>query len=110
MVGAVLPALPAVQVSVPGELALDLPDPALDEQVATAPTEETTPGVVLLLGRVMVTVSPTATSVCCEAPKATCTIRVVEVACITVWPVWVSPPSSADMVVTPTPVGWNTAW
>src|SRR5487761_131671 len=109
MVGVVLPELPDEQVSVPGaaELELDLPDP--DGQVATAPIEETTPGVVVLLGRVMVTVSPTATSVCCEAPNATCTIRVVEVACITVWPFWVSPPSSADMVVTRTAVGSNTA-
>ncbi|MFI5287830.1 MAG: hypothetical protein ACHQ4F_16155, partial [Candidatus Dormibacteria bacterium] len=70
MVGVVLP---DEQVSVPGaaELEFDLPDPELDGQVATAPTEETTPGVVLLLGRVMVTVSPTATSVCCEATNAT---------------------------------------
>src|SRR5487761_629118 len=110
MVGVVLPELPDEQVSVPGaaELELDLPDP--DGQVATAPIEETTPGVVLLLGRVMVTVSPTATSVCCEAPNATCTIRVVEVACITDWPVWVPPPNSADMVVTRSAVGSNTAW
>src|SRR6202171_1261988 len=95
MVGVVLP---DEQVSVPGaaELEFDLPDPELDGQVASTPTEETTPGVVLLLGRVMVTVSPTATSVCCEAPNATCTIRVVEVACITAWrrgsmPCWVTP-------------------
>src|SRR6202035_4658459 len=76
MVGVVLP---DEQVSVPGaaELEFDLPDPEVDGQVASAPTEETTPGVVLLLGRVMFTVSPTATSVCCEATNATCTIRVV---------------------------------
>src|ERR1700682_6500824 len=109
MVGVVLP---DEQVSVPGaaELEFDLPDPELDGQVASTPTEETTPGVVLLLGRVMVTVSPTATSVCCEAPNATCTIRVVEVACITVWSVWVLPPGGAERVVTRTAVGSNTAW
>ena len=63
------------QVSVPGaaELELDPPGPELDGQVATAPTDETTPGVVWLLGRVIVTLSPTATSVCCEASNATCT-------------------------------------
>ena len=112
MVGVVLPELPDEQVSVPGaaELELDPPDPELDGQVATVPTEETTPGVVWLLGRVMVTLSPTATSVCCEASNATCTWRVVEVACITVWPVWVLPPSWADSVVTRTAVGSNTAW
>ena len=106
------PELPDEQVSVPGaaELELDPPDPELDGQVATVPTEETTPGVVWLLGRVMVTLSPTATSVCCEASKATCTWRVVEVACSTVWPVWVLPPSWADRAVTRTAVGSNTAW
>ena len=112
MVGVVLPELPEEQVSVPGaaELELDPPDPELDGQVATVPTEETTPGVVWLLGRVMLTLSPTATSVCCEASNATCTWRVVEVACITVWPAWVLPPSWADRVVTRTAVGSNTAW
>ena len=55
------------------ELAFDPPDPELDGQIATVPTEETTPGVVWLLGRVIVTLSPTATSVCCEAPNATWT-------------------------------------
>ena len=55
MVGVLLPELPEEQVSVPGaaELEPDPPDPELDGQVATAPTEETTPGVVWLLGRVM---------------------------------------------------------
>ena len=56
MVGvALLPELADEQVSVPGaaELELDPPDPELDGQVATVPTEETTPGVVWLLGRVM---------------------------------------------------------
>ena len=62
MVGVLLPELPDEQVSVPGaaELEPDPPDPELDGQVATAPTEETTPGVVRLLGRVMLTLSPTA--------------------------------------------------
>ena len=113
MVGVVLlPELPDEQVSVPGaaELELDPPDPELDGQVATVPTEETTPGVVWLLGRVMLTLSPTATSVCCEASNATCTWRVVEVPCSTVWPVWALPPSWADTLVTRTAVGSNTAW
>ena len=81
MVGVVLPELPDEQVSVPGaaELDPDPPDPELDGQVATAPTEETTPGVVRLSGRVMLTLSPTATLVCSEALNATCTWRVVEV-------------------------------
>jgi hypothetical protein len=63
MVGAVPPDLPDEQGSVPGaaEVELDPPAPELDGQVATVPTEETTPGVVWLLGRVMVTLSPTAT-------------------------------------------------
>ena len=66
MVGVALPELPEEQVSVPGaaELEPDPPDPGLDEQVATAPTEETTPGVVWLLGRVMLTLFPSVTSVC----------------------------------------------
>jgi hypothetical protein len=44
--------LPEEQVSVPGaaELELDPPGPELDGQVATAPTEEMTPGVVWLFG------------------------------------------------------------
>src|SRR3984957_3006223 len=110
MVG-VLPELPDEQASVPGaeELDPDPPGPELDGQVATAPTNEMTPGVVWLLGRVMVTLSPTATAVCCDASKASCTWRVVEVACIAVWPVWALPPSSADTVVTRTVVGSNTA-
>jgi hypothetical protein len=62
----------------------ELLDPGLDGQVATVPTEDTTPGVVWLLGRVMVTLSPAATSVCSEASSATCTWRVVEVA----WRTW----------------------
>src|ERR1700722_3115822 len=112
MVGVALPELPDEQVSVPGaaELGPDPPDPELDGQVATAPTEETTPRVVRLLGRVMLTLSPTATSVCCEASNAISTWRVVEVACITVWPGWVRPPSWADRVVTRIAAGSNTAW
>src|ERR1700704_3534370 len=113
MVGVVLlPELPDGQASVPGaaELELDPPDPELDGQVATAPTEETTPGVVWLLGRVMLTLSPTAILVCCEAFNATCTWRVVEVACITVSPGWALPPSWADTLVTRTAEGWNTTW
>ena len=61
MVGVVLaPEPPDEQVPVPcaAEPELDPPDPELDGQVATVPTEETTPGVVWLLGRVMVTVVP----------------------------------------------------
>jgi hypothetical protein len=94
MVGVVLlPELPDEQASVPGaaELELDPPDPELDGQVATAPTEDTTPGVVWLLGRVMLTLSPTASVVCSDALSATCTCRVVEVTCITVWPLGASP-------------------
>src|ERR1700722_7406791 len=90
MLGVVLlPELPEEQVSVPAapELELDPLVPELDGQVATVPTEETTPGVVWLLGRVMVTLFPTATSVCCEASNATFTCRAVEVACNTVCPV-----------------------
>jgi hypothetical protein len=63
-----------------------------------------------LLGRVMVTLSPTATSVCCEASSASCTWRAVEVACIAIWPGWAPPPSSAGRAVTRRAVGSNTAW
>ena len=65
--------------------------------MATVPTEEITPGVVWLLGRVMVTLSPTATSDCSEASRAMLTWRVVEVAVSTVPP----PPPSP----TPLPTG-----
>ena len=54
-------------------LELDPPEAGLEAQVATVPTAETTPGVVRLSGRVIVTALPTASSVCCEAPSATCT-------------------------------------
>src|SRR6202035_994318 len=88
----------------------DPPDPELDGHVATVATEETTPGVVRLLGRTMLTLSRTAMLVCCEALNATCTWRMVEVACITVSPGWALPPSWAERLVTRTAVGSNTAW
>ena len=75
-----------------------------------SPTEETTPGVVWLLGRVMLTLFPTAMLVCWEASSATCTWRVVEVPCSTVSPGWALPPGWADTLVTRTAVGSNTAW
>ncbi|HEY0805218.1 MAG TPA: hypothetical protein VGD84_09145, partial [Pseudonocardiaceae bacterium] len=111
-VGVLLPELPEEQVSVPGaaELELDPLDPELAGQVATAPTEETTPGVARLLGRMMLTLSPTAMLVCCEALSATCTWRVVEVPCITVSPAWALPPSCTDTLVTRTAEGSNTTW
>src|ERR1700684_3189345 len=98
MVGVRLPALADEQVSVPGAAEPDPepPDPELDGQVATAPTEETTPGVVRLLGNMIVTWSPTAMPVCCEASTASRTWRVVKVPCSTVSPGWARPPSSAD--------------
>src|ERR1700722_17182391 len=58
--------------------------------VATVPTEEITPRVVWLLGKVIVTLSPTATSDCSDASKAMLTWRVVDVACRTGWPGWVA--------------------
>jgi hypothetical protein len=75
MVGVLFPELPEEQVSVPSVVALGLDPlgPELDGQVATAPTEDTTPGVVWSLGRVIVTLFPTATSVCCDASNATST-------------------------------------
>src|ERR1700733_4896304 len=48
--------------------------------VATVPTDETTPGVVWLLGRGMATRSPTATSDCWLGSSAMETWRTVEVA------------------------------
>src|SRR5436305_10574375 len=98
MVGVLLPELPKEQVSIPGaaEVELDPLDPGLDGQVATAPTEDTTPGVVWLFGRVMLTLFPTATVVCSEALSATCTWRLVQVACITVWQAVERPPTGAD--------------
>src|SRR3984885_7676991 len=69
--------LPDEQASVPGATEVEFapPDPWLDGQLATVPTEETTPGVIRLLGRVIVTLSPTATLICCEASNATWTWR-----------------------------------
>src|SRR6478672_2811796 len=112
MVGAVFPELPDEQESVPGEAGLDPgpPDPEPDGQVATDPTEETTPGVVRLSGRVMLTLSPTATLVCCEAFSATATSRTVEVPCSTVSPGGARVPRCADTAVTRRSVGANTAW
>jgi hypothetical protein len=71
--------LPDEHVSVPGaaELAPCPPAPELDGQVATLPTEETTPGLVRLSGNVMLTLFPTAMLVCWEASSATCTWRAV---------------------------------
>lgn len=56
----VFPELPDEQVSVPGaaELGFGAPDPELAGQVATAPTEETTPVVVRLLGAATRSSSP----------------------------------------------------
>src|SRR5438132_12258032 len=112
MVGVPLPEPREEQESVPGAAALELdpPGPELDGQVATVATEETTPGVVWLLGRVMLTLFPTAILLCCAASSATCTWRVVEVPCIIVSPAWALPPSWADTVVTRTATGSNTAW
>ena len=85
--------LPEVHVSFPAVAELDPePDAELDGQLATVATEETTPGVVSLLGRVMLTLFPTAMLVCWEASSATCTWRVVEVPCSTVSPGWALPP------------------
>ena len=104
--------LPDEQASVPGATELEFapPDPWLDGQLATVPTEETTPGVIRLLGRVIVTLSPAATLICCEASNATWTWRVVEVACITVWLAWAALPDWADSVITRMAEGSNTAW
>ena len=112
MVGVLPTELPEEQVSVPGvaELDPDPPDAELGGQVATAPTEETTPGVVRLSGRVMLTLSPTATVDCSEAFSATRTWRIVEVPCITVSPACAAPPSCADTLVTRTADGSNTTW
>src|ERR1700742_1573344 len=112
MVGVPLPEPFDEQVSVSGaaEPDPDTPDAELDGQLATVPTEETTPGVIRLLGRVIVTSSPTATLICCEASNATWTWRVVEVACITVWLTWAALPDWADSVITRMAEGSNTAW
>src|ERR1700730_13298064 len=94
--------LPDEQASVPGATELEFapPDPWHDWHLARVPPEETAPGVIRLLGRVIVTLSPTATLICCEASNATWTWRVVEVACITVWLAWAALPTWADSVIT----------
>ncbi len=113
IVGVVSEELPAEQASVPGaavpglEFGPPAPDPGW--QVATFATEATIPGVVRLSGRVMLTLSPTAMLVCCEASKATCTRRVVEVAFSTVWPGRALSPGWAATEVTRTAMGSNTA-
>jgi hypothetical protein len=109
IVGVALPAPPEEQASVPGaaELAPGTA-PELDGQVATAPTEDTTPGVIRLSGRVMLTLSPTAIVVCSAALSATWTCLVGEVPCMTVPPGWVLPPSCAETFVTRSAVGSNT--
>ena len=73
------------------------------------PTEEITPGVVWLFGKVIVTLSPSATSDCSDASRAMLTWRVVEVADSTGWPDWAGAPRVADTEVTRTAVGTNTA-
>jgi hypothetical protein len=76
IVGVLLCEPPEEQVSVPcaADPDPDPPDPPeLDGQVATDPTEETTPGVVRLFGRLIVTRFPGAMLVCCDACRATCT-------------------------------------
>jgi hypothetical protein len=77
--------------------------------VATVATEETTPGMMRSLGRVIITRFPTATFVCCETSSATRTWRVVDVAWIAVWPGCAPPPNWAGTAVTRRSVGSNTA-
>src|ERR1700722_613285 len=78
------------QLSVLADVVLELGADAaeLDGQVATVPTEDTTPVVVWSLGRVMLTLSPAATSVESVASSATCTCRRVEVPCSAGCPAW----------------------
>ena len=61
-----------------GVLLPEPPDPLEEDVLATFPTEDTTPGVVLLSGRVMATVSPFLTWDCRPASRSTLTCRVVE--------------------------------
>ena len=75
-----------------GEL-LALAELLEDGAVATVPTEEITPGVVRLFGRVMVTLSPTFISDCWAASRAMVTWRVVVVPCMIDWPAWTVPPN-----------------
>src|SRR5260370_1528255 len=85
------------------------PEPA-EGFVATVPTEVTTPGVVWLLGKVMVTRSPAITSDCWVASSRAVTCRAVEVACKTGAPGWAGLPSVAETLVTLPAVARNTAW
>ncbi len=78
--------------------------------VATVPTAAITPGLVRLLGRVMVTLPPTVPSDCWAASRATLIWRVVEVATIAGWPGYGGPPKVTDSEVTRSAVGSNTAW
>src|SRR5689334_18791118 len=104
--------LPDAHASLPGVAELDpeSPAPELDGQLATVATEETTPEVVWLLGRAMLTLFPTAMLACWEASSATCTSRVGEVPCSTVSPGWAAPPGWTGTLVTRTATGSNTAW
>src|SRR5262249_52807404 len=76
--------------------------------VATLLTDDTRPGVVLPLGRLMVTVSPAFTCDCCAASKAMVTTRRAEVAAST-GPA-AGAPRLAETVVTLIADGKNTAW
>ena len=72
--------------------------------------EVTTPGVVWLSGKVMVTRSPAVTSDCWLASSWAVTCRVVELACNTCSPGWAGLPSVAETLVTLAAVGRKTAW
>jgi hypothetical protein len=73
-------------------------------------TEVTNPGVVWLLGRVIVTLSPTMTSDCWAGSSGTRTARIVDVACSTGAPPCAAAPSVAEMLVTLAALGKNTTW
>src|SRR5215469_5105373 len=91
----------------------DDPDPPAepaDGLVATVPTYVTTPGVVLLPGRMIVTRSPTITSPRSVASSWTVTWRDVELASKTGVPAWAGLPSVAGTLVTLAAEGKNTAW
>src|SRR5215472_4387794 len=83
----------------------ELPEPP--ELVATVPTEEIVPAVVLWSGSVTVTLSPTPTSLCWSARRATVTTRRVEVA-VRTGPA-AGPPRLAFTWLTRSAVGSNTA-
>src|ERR1700704_3103303 len=80
-----------------------------DFAAATLPTDHTTPGVVALLGNVVVTWSPTFTWDCCVALSATVTMRAVDVAVRTGPPGCAGPPNVADTSVIRIAAGRNTA-